>query len=147
MRLLTVFLAFAGCSSGDLAVVPADTDDGLVDTDPTDSKGPKTELKYTADWDGVLNLLDDRCSGCHAGPVNDVKFPELFEADLASLEGRYIVPFDPEGSTLWRVLADELEPGDYAAMPWVPGPLKERFVDHVRLWILDGAPSPYTAQP
>lgn len=145
---LWALLILAGCGGDDDPAVPVDTAPTVTDTDTeTTDKGPKTELKYTADWQGVLDLLDDRCAGCHAGPITDTPFPELFEADLESLEGEYIVPFDPDGSTLWRVLADELEPGDFASMPWVPGPLKERFIDHVRIWIEAGAPSPYTAEP
>ena len=108
---------------------------------------PKTELKYSVDWLGVLDLLDDRCAGCHGGPGADLKFPQLLEEDLASLNGDYVVPFDPAESTLWRVLSGELEAGDFDAMPWGQGPIKNRFVDHVRQWIEAGAPSPYTADP
>jgi hypothetical protein len=128
-----------GCVEAPVAV-PLDSG-SLEDTD-TETPDVKTELKYTADWQGVLDLLDDRCAGCHGGPGADLKFPEALEADLTSLEGQYVVPFSPESSTLWRVLSGDLESGDFAEMPWGSGPLKERFVDHVRLWIEAGALSP-----
>jgi hypothetical protein len=139
-------LCVGGLSSCLEEPVEAPLDTAIREDTDVETTDVKTELKYTPDWTGVLDLLDDRCAGCHGGPGADLKFPEALEADLASLEGRYVVPFSPESSTLWRVLSGELESGDFDAMPWGSGPLKERFVDHVRLWIEAGAPSPATAE-
>ena len=136
----------SACAGGEAP--PTDTGTPPATTPPTtETPGEKTGLKYTEDWQGVLDLLDDRCAGCHGGPGADLKFPERLEDDLASAEGAYVVPYAPEASTLWRVLSGELESGDFAPMPWGSGPLKSRFVDHVRLWIEAGAPSPHTASP
>ena len=129
-----------GNSKPVVAFVPGDTDAPTDDTDDTD---PST-LKYTPDWDGVVAMADHSCVSCHiqGGTALGLPFPVAIQIDLDRGTGDLVVPFDPEGSTYWRVLIGELGPDDIADMPLDLPLLPMNEVDHIRLWILAGAPYP-----
>lgn len=102
-------------------------------------------VTHEASWDGVAELIEDRCVGCHVvgGEANDLPFPDAIALDLVGGIGPIVVPGDPDGSVLWRVLSGNLAGDDFAVMPWGTGPLPVAEVEHVQAWILDGAAHPF----
>jgi len=143
-------LSLAGCESvswlggtggqipgSDGAPTATDATDATVDTDTS-------ALKYTPDWDGVVAMADDSCVSCHVdgGTALAMPFPVAIQMDLDRGTGDLVVPYDPEGSAYWRVLIGELGPDDIGNMPLDLPLLPLNEVDHIRLWILDGAPFP-----
>lgn len=93
---------------------------------------------YEADWDGVVEMLDDNCATCHfeGGSLTSViLLPDDLEADLADGEGEFIVAGDPDASVLVERLTSESSP-----MPPAPnGPLDPLSIEHVLTWIENGA--------
>ena len=92
----------------------------------------------------MVAFSDDACVSCHqvGGSAESIPLPLALQVDLTEQTERWVVPFDPEASLLWRTLTGELQDGDFGVMPLGSGPLDTPLVDHVRLWILDGAPFP-----
>ena len=116
---------------------------GLVACDNTIFPGPSHSETptgaYTEDWDGVQDLFDANCITCHGPGGSSPELPGGIEADVLEGSGRWVVPGDPAGSSLWRVLADEMVEGDFAVMPFGSGPLPLDQVEHVKAWIEAGA--------
>ena len=96
---------------------------------------------YPADWDGVVQFLDDDCAQCHASG-NPVLFPDGLEDDVRSGAGALVVAGDPDASALWRVISGDLGPTDFGPMPFGDDPLPAAEIAHVRAWIEAGAPLP-----
>lgn len=90
-------------------------------------------------------MVEDHCLSCHVdgGAASDKPFPESLAIDLVSGAGDYVVPGDPMGSRLWRVLSDQLQGGDRGVMPEGTGPLPPEQRNHVEGWIASGAPHPW----
>ena len=115
-----------GCGSEDLEETGDDT---AVDDTPA----------YTADWTGVVELLNAECAQCHAvgsptGP--GIVLEEAIWNDLADSANALVVPGDPEASELWDRLIGGPS-GD--SMPWGGALLDAEKIAHVEQWILDGA--------
>lgn len=98
------------------------------------------EPVYTSDWEGVEDMFAASCQHCHPG-VHPFVLADV-EADLASSAGEYIVAGDPEASLFYRLISGERRDGDPTAMPQGTTGLPADEYEHVRLWILDGAPLP-----
>lgn len=95
---------------------------------------------YDPTWFGVQVFMLDNCVSCHDGTISSVVFPDEIEADLQSHHGTYVVPYDPDGSLLWRMISGELQGDDPGVMPIGTGPLPDAEIEHVQEWILNGAP-------
>lgn len=98
------------------------------------------EPVYTSDWQGVEDMFQASCEDCHPG-VHPFVLADV-EADLQSGDGEYIVPGDPAASLFYRLISGERIDGDPTAMPQGTTGLPADEHEHVRLWILDGAPLP-----
>lgn len=94
----------------------------------------------SADADGVMAYLDEKCGSCHAEGGQWPNFPSDLEADINDGVGDVVVPGDPDASLLWQVLA---APGDGSGASPMPfgrtSDINELDVQHIRLWIYDGA--------
>ncbi|GAB4564598.1 MAG: hypothetical protein Tsb0020_14930 [Haliangiales bacterium] len=95
---------------------------------------------YEPTWDGVALLFEHRCENCHgyqpgaggvALPMDVMDLMDELDAD----DGALVVPGDPENSLLWQVLAS-------GRMPAGDRPLPMAQIEHVRMWIEDGAVMP-----
>lgn len=106
--------------------------------------GGETALRYTSDWEGVMALSDHRCGECHSagGSAETMPFPLALQVDAITGAGLWVVPYDPDGSALWRVLTGDLAAGDFGVMPLLGVPLPYAEVGHVRAWIEAGAVVP-----
>ena len=106
----------------------------------SDDTGTLPSQRYTSDWEGVLQLIDERCRTCHQpGGGAHMMLPEALMDDLDNDLGVLVVPGDPDASMLWRLVADELWPGDWGIMP-LGNLLPPEDTVHLRVWINAGAP-------
>ncbi len=112
-------------------------DDALLGAPLTDAR------VYTPDWDGVTEMVEDHCVVCHeaGGSAESLPLPGAIQGDLHFGSGALVVPFRADDSKLWRVIHGNVAPGDFGLMP-IGSPLADNQVDHVRMWIEDGAPYP-----
>ncbi len=96
--------------------------------------GSTNDIKsYSADWEGVNQFLADECLSCHVeGGDSTLRLPSALELDLYTANGLLVVPYEPEQSRLWRVVADELAEDDFARMPMGADPLPDPTVAHIR---------------
>ncbi|NCG18674.1 MAG: hypothetical protein GWP91_06655 [Rhodobacterales bacterium] len=121
-------------------------DDPLIGTPIVDEDNPDA-LIYTPDWDGITELSENHCQSCHApgGSADFMPLPEALALDLDAEAGRFVVPFEPDASKLWRVTGGVLADTDVGDMP-LGGRLAHSQIGHIELWILDGAPHPMVVQ-
>ena len=125
----------------------ADSGDTGVQTTVT-ATGAATDtgvdFRFTSDWDGVQDFIDEYCYGCHiAGEFGGFDFYERLDAEASgSVSGEpLVVPGDAEASLMWRVMQPD-SPG-LTLMPYGAfGPLAPEVNGHVRAWIEAGAPRP-----
>ena len=119
-------LALAGCDNT-LFGVPIGGDDAAV------------EPEYEVSFAGVEAMWVDHCQVCHP-TVDPFVIDDLID-DVDQETGRYIVPGDPEDSMFWRLISASRIDGDPRTMPdGAPSGLRPAEREHVRRWILDGAP-------
>lgn len=96
-------------------------------------------LGYEPTWLGMQVFMNDHCVECHPS-VTDPDWPEDLEADVLDGTELYVVPGIPEESLLWRIVSEEARrEGDPPLMP-LGRRLTPPEVEHVRVWIEDGAP-------
>lgn len=106
---------------------------------PIGGDGGAVELEYEVSFAGVEAMWVDHCQVCH--PAVDPFALEILVEDLEQESGSYVVPGDPEGSLLWRLISATRLDGDPRTMPdGAPTGLRPSEREHVRLWIIDGAP-------
>lgn len=113
-----------------LVVVVGCDDHVFPNATPTDTTA------YVPSFDGFEAFFGDHCEGCH--PSLNGWDVEATRKDIVDNTGRFVVPGDPDGSLLWRVIigAD----ANVALMPLgFAQPLDGSVTAHVRQWILDGA--------
>jgi mono/diheme cytochrome c family protein/uncharacterized membrane protein len=94
---------------------------------------------------GARAAFAAKCVQCHGPRLPRPKSGFGFVTDLARLAAspKYIVPGDPDGSFLWRQIAEGEMPPDNAKA----GPLTDAERDAVQGWIRSGAPVPTSAGP
>ena len=104
--------------------------------------GLPTDNRIT--WSRHLHpLLRIKCGGCHMDGALKGDY-RLDSPTLAATPGDsggfmdLVAPGDPEGSLLYRKVADRLPPIG-VQMPQAQPPLDERGIETVRLWIVQGA--------
>lgn len=113
-------------------------DDTLFGVPRGGGDGP-VEPVYEVSAAGVEEMWADHCQVCHPA-VNPFQLDDLF-ADAAAGEGRYVVAGEPENSLFWRLISGTRVDDDPRTMPdGTPTGLRPPEREHVRLWILDGAP-------
>ena len=123
---ILVWLGASGCDNT-LFGVPIGGEQGPVDPE------------YQVSFAGVQAMWEDHCQVCHP-TVDPFVMDDLVE-DLEAETGIYIVPGSPEDSMYWRLISATRIDGDPRVMPdGTPTGLRPAEREHVRLWILDGAP-------
>lgn len=106
---------------------------------PIGGDGGPVEPAYEVSFAGVEAMWVDHCQVCHPA-VNAFVLDDMID-DVNAGGGAYLVPGDPSASMFWRLIAAERIDGDPRVMPdGTPTGLRPPEREHVRLWILDGAP-------
>lgn len=106
---------------------------------PIGGEGGVVEPEYDVSFAGVEAMWVDHCQVCHPA-VNEFDLGQVV-ADIEQETGMYVVPGDPEASMLWRLISGTRLDDDPRTMPdGSPTGLRPVEREHVRLWILDGAP-------
>jgi len=106
---------------------------------PIGGDGGPVEPAYEVSFRGVEDMWAAHCQACHPA-VNAFVLDDVV-ADVAAGGGAYLQPGDPGASMFWRLIAAERIDGDPRVMPdGTPTGLRPAEREHVRLWILDGAP-------
>jgi len=100
---------------------------------PTTDETTEPPVTYDATWAGVEQLFVDSCDSCHPA-TNGIDLHADITADIASGSGAYVIAGDPDNSLLWKVIGTST----LSFMP-TTGQLPTETVDHVRVWIEDGA--------
>lgn len=103
--------------------------------------------ELSPDWHGVQCTVNTHCISCHgevhdSPPVQFTVLPSDLITDLLDEEHILVVPGDPSASQLWRVLSGELDPAldGWGIMPYgYATPLPTSEIEHVRVWIEEGA--------
>jgi hypothetical protein len=120
-----------------LMVMPG-CDDTLFGVPIGGGDGP-VEPVYEVGYAGVQEMWSDHCQACHPA-VNPFVLDDLV-ADIQAGDERYIVAGDPGASMFWRLISGTRVEGDPRTMPdGSPVGLRAPDREHVRLWILEGAP-------
>jgi hypothetical protein len=115
-----------------LALLACNGDKTTPATGQTGDTGSTSVQTYEPTWDGVQQLFVDHCDRCHPS-VNYVDLHDPYTLMY------YVVPGDPDNSVLWQVLAVDPLPPTLEPMPQDTGRLPLATVDHVRVWIENGA--------
>jgi hypothetical protein len=122
-----VVLFAAGCDDTLFGVPIGGDDSGVIPT-------------YDVSFEGVEAMWAAECHHCH--PAVDPFDLDMLVEDIQAGTGQFIVPGDPSASMFWRLIAGERLDGDPLTMPMGTPGLRPADREHVRLWILDGAPVP-----
>lgn len=106
---------------------------------------PAEAANLTNYQDHVLPILKARCASCHNPDKRKSGFAVTSFALLkeGGSSGPAIVPGDPDGSRLVRLIKHEEEP----FMPPSGDPLKPEEIETIRKWIADGAPADANDKP
>lgn len=133
---MIAFFACSGSSSDTPTDEPTPTDD--TDGSTTHSAVPEHTAVpegYPPTWAGMEQLFTEHCDVCHPATAG-FNLHSAIANDITGGFGAYVVPFDPDGSRLWRAVS-----GQGLDMP--PGALLPlETVDPMRVWIEAGAVVP-----
>ena len=111
-----------------------------------EATGEGTEVPDTADYAGVLEVLESNCFGCHgaAGTLGGLDLETDMYGATVGVVGQYGLPIvlagDPDNSMLYLKAANLHPPNTGTDMPPGSGGLPDALSDVILLWIEDGAP-------